>query len=202
MHIYLSRPALQTPPKFHDKTPRERKKERKCSGRGKKKREILGPPPFGAPPFWAVMATFGQTAFGQNRIWPKKVRIWPGHFRDRIWPKHIWPELVFSVFWPSVCVCCVFKILVGVFKILGGCLQDFWAFPLPLLPPPERPLPRTAPSPGPPPPPDGPKFRSFFSLPLEISFFLLSGVFSLNIGCVFEGRRGFTRQPESPNVHI
>ena len=72
----------------------------------------------------------------------------------------------------------------------------------------------------------GPKISRFFcSLPPEISFFLLSlGVFSWNFGGVlktgtlkcarleFSGcrvkprrprsRRGFTPQPESPNVHI
>ena len=37
--------ALQTPPKFHEKPPREREKRNKnCDGRGKKKREILGSP--------------------------------------------------------------------------------------------------------------------------------------------------------------
>ena len=46
-------PALQTPPKFHEKTPRETQKERNGGGKGKKKREILGLPPFGAPPFGA-----------------------------------------------------------------------------------------------------------------------------------------------------
>ena len=57
-------PALQTPPKFHEKTPRETQKERNGGGKGKKKREILGTlrgptlrgptlrgPPFGAPLF-------------------------------------------------------------------------------------------------------------------------------------------------------
>ena len=48
-------PALQTPPKFHARTPRERKKKENCGGGGKKKREILGPPPFGAPPFGAPL---------------------------------------------------------------------------------------------------------------------------------------------------
>ena len=45
-------PALQTPPKFHEKTS-QRGKERTnfAAGEGKKKREILGPPPFGPPPF-------------------------------------------------------------------------------------------------------------------------------------------------------
>ena len=125
------------------------------------------------------MPACGQTAFGQNRIWPKSV------FQsvDRIWPNLIWPELVFLVFWPCVCVsrfwvcsrlcvCCVCCVCVvssrfwwvssrflGVFKIFGA-------------------SPRT-PSPGPPPPLDGPSAGPpkislfFFSLPPEISFFLL-----------------------------
>ena len=37
-------PALQTPPKFHARTPRERKKKENCGGGGKKKRAIFGPP--------------------------------------------------------------------------------------------------------------------------------------------------------------
>ena len=37
-----------------------------------------------------------------NRIWPKphlakKIRIWPGRFRDRIWPNRIWPNRI----WPE-----------------------------------------------------------------------------------------------------
>ena len=43
--------ALQTPPKFHERTSkRERRKKENFGGRGKKKSEILGTPPFGAPP--------------------------------------------------------------------------------------------------------------------------------------------------------
>ena len=41
-------PALQTPPKFHEKTPRERRTN-EISGGSEKKREISGPPPFGPP---------------------------------------------------------------------------------------------------------------------------------------------------------
>ena len=41
--IELSAPALQTPPKFHEKTPRETQKERNGGGKGKKC-EILGGP--------------------------------------------------------------------------------------------------------------------------------------------------------------
>ena len=41
---HLRVPALQTPPKFHEKTPREREKKSEDGGkRVKKKREILGP---------------------------------------------------------------------------------------------------------------------------------------------------------------
>ena len=46
---------IKTPPKFHEKTPRETQWERNGGGKGKKKREILGPPPFGAPPFGASL---------------------------------------------------------------------------------------------------------------------------------------------------
>ena len=42
-------PAAPKPPKFHEKNPPEREERNEfCSGRGKK-RELLGPPPFGAP---------------------------------------------------------------------------------------------------------------------------------------------------------
>ena len=48
---HLSAPALQTPPKFHEKTPREGRRTNFAAGEGKKKREILGLPPF-RPHFW------------------------------------------------------------------------------------------------------------------------------------------------------
>ena len=47
---HLRVPAPQTPPKFHEKTPRQREKERKWEREREKKREILGPP-FVAPIF-------------------------------------------------------------------------------------------------------------------------------------------------------
>ena len=65
---HLSAPAVQTPPKFHEKTPRETKRANFAAGEGKK-REILA-----------------VTAFGQDHIWPKLTgRIWPSLF-GRIWP--------------------------------------------------------------------------------------------------------------------
>ena len=105
------------------------------------------------------------------------------------------------------------RFLVGVFKICGGCLQDFWAPPLN---PPS--------APGPPPPlalrRTTQNFALFcFSLPPEISFFLLSlGVLLVEfwrflkagtLKCAHLGsrrprsRRGFTRQPEnSKRAHL
>ena len=50
---HLSVPALQTPPKFHEKRPTERRKNEISGGREQKKREILGPHPFGPPPLRA-----------------------------------------------------------------------------------------------------------------------------------------------------
>ena len=50
---HLRAPALQTPPKFNEKTSQRGKKRTNFAAGGKKKREILGPPPFGAPPFGA-----------------------------------------------------------------------------------------------------------------------------------------------------
>ena len=72
-------PALQTPPKFHERTPRERKKKENCGGRREKKARNFGPPtllgstllappfwtpPFWAPPFWAP--PFGAPSFGAH----------------------------------------------------------------------------------------------------------------------------------------
>ena len=49
---HLSAPALQTPPKFHEKTPREGRKERILRRDSEKKvAPPFGPPPFEPPPF-------------------------------------------------------------------------------------------------------------------------------------------------------
>ena len=51
---HLRVPALQTPPKFHEKTPREREREKKSEDggrRGKKKSAKFWAPAFGHPPF-------------------------------------------------------------------------------------------------------------------------------------------------------
>ena len=71
---HLSAPALQTPPKFHEKTPREGRKERILWREREKKREILGFPPFGAPPFGPppfrppTFSVFGPPPFGASTL--------------------------------------------------------------------------------------------------------------------------------------
>ena len=51
----FERPALQTPPKFHERTPRERKKKENCGGKWGlptlRAPHPFGPPTFGAPTF-------------------------------------------------------------------------------------------------------------------------------------------------------
>ena len=119
-----------------------------------KKREISGPPPFGAPcfpglgPHLEILSNLTRrvcwvAAWRGGGIWQKKSEFNQVVFVtacqisvsvDHIWPDHIWPELVFLVFW------CVFNIcvLLGVFncvccEIFGRCLQDRLD-PLPPLP--------------------------------------------------------------------
>ena len=82
-------PALQTPPKFHEKTPRETPRERNGDGRGKKKREILGPHPSGPHPSGPNFSGFGgPTLLGPTRggsqksetpIWAKVGMAKVGH---------------------------------------------------------------------------------------------------------------------------
>ena len=180
-----------------------------------------------------------KTASGQKiRIWPGRFRdrIWPNSIWpefvfqsvDRIWPNHIWPELVFLMF-GHVCVCvsrfwvcstlCVVCVVLGVFncvcgvccvfKIFGGCLQDFWwglqdvwwvssrflvgvfkifggCLSKPLDPPPCW----TAP------PPDHPKISHFF--PSPAGNFILSSL----SGGSFRGILVVFEAPGRSNVHV
>ena len=104
-------PALQTPPKFHARTPRERKKKENCGGGGKKKREILGPPPFKAPPFGAppfgaphfVVPKFNiqklaeielaEVEIGRSRNWPKSKLAEADHPRARAHSSRELPDI-------------------------------------------------------------------------------------------------------------
>ena len=69
VHIRGSR-HFKTPPKFHEKTPKEGRKNENCDGRGKKKREILA----GLHSDALFIQTkrlkhqFGQSWFGQSRL--------------------------------------------------------------------------------------------------------------------------------------
>ena len=47
---HLTAPALQTPPKFHERTPKRGRKKDNCGGRGGKSAKCWAPP-LGAPPF-------------------------------------------------------------------------------------------------------------------------------------------------------
>ena len=71
---------FKTPPKFHEKTPRETQKQRNGGGKGKKKREILGLPPFEAHPSGSLLgktlklklAKVGLAKVGLSRTLPRR----------------------------------------------------------------------------------------------------------------------------------
>ena len=71
---HLRVPALQTPPKFHEKTPKERQKERKWGRETEKKREILPPPPFGARPL-AILAQGLRPVRHLSKFPPRTISI-------------------------------------------------------------------------------------------------------------------------------
>ena len=49
IRAHFRSPALQTPPKFHARTPKREKKEKNCGGRGKKKARNFGHPTLRGP---------------------------------------------------------------------------------------------------------------------------------------------------------
>ena len=91
-------------PKHHQnstKEPREGGKNEHSGGRGKNKRETLGPPPFWAPPFGAppfVVQKFNirnwpksklaEVEIGRSRIGRTRKKVG----RSRKWPKSNWPN--------------------------------------------------------------------------------------------------------------
>ena len=117
---HLSAPALQTPPKFHEKDQKRGKNNKNCGGRGKKARNFgpppfgphplglhpsgpslflglaphpWGAPPFGTPPFGALGAPpRGPTLRGPHFFW-----VWPHHDTKKLdWPKLDWPKLALA----------------------------------------------------------------------------------------------------------
>ena len=105
-------PALQTPPKFHERIPREREREERKLWREKgKKREMLGPLPFGAStlqglypsgplPFGAStlrgLYPSGPPPFGASALrglYPSGPHpLWSQNSTSKNWPKSNWPN--------------------------------------------------------------------------------------------------------------
>ena len=90
---FLAPRRFKTPPKFPRKRPKEREKKTKMvAGKGKKKREILGPPPCGSHP--SGPHPFGS--FGPPPVWgplgyhPLGLPFWVGAQREvePRWVKH------------------------------------------------------------------------------------------------------------------
>ena len=83
--------GVSTPPKFNEKTPRERQKERNGGREGKKKSEILGGPAEGGPaeggPGKSKPATTTTTTPNPEQVGPRRAgplsqarfRVWVGH---------------------------------------------------------------------------------------------------------------------------
>ena len=80
---------FKTPPKFHEKTPRETQKRAKRRQEGEEKARNFGPPTFGAPPFRGP--TLSDPTSGQ--VWPKSVTFF--------WPKSVWPKSVSAPLLPQ-----------------------------------------------------------------------------------------------------
>ena len=91
---HLSVPALQTPPKFHEKTPREREERMKFPVGESKKNPPFGPHPPGPQQKQLAkcgLAKFGQqklAKFGQMRSQMRPVEIGQMWF----WPNSVWPH--------------------------------------------------------------------------------------------------------------
>ena len=110
-------PALQTPPKFHEKTPRERKKKENCGGRREKKARNYGlptlrgstlrgstlrgptlrgstpsgPHPSGPPPFGApLFLGLGLHPRGLHPLGAPP--LWSKNSTSKNWPKSNWPK--------------------------------------------------------------------------------------------------------------
>ena len=80
--------SLQTPPTFHEKTPRETEEERAGEG---KKLEILGPPPFGTHPSGLHFSGIrGPTFFFCCSVLFLKKKA--KRLKRQFWPKSAWPK--------------------------------------------------------------------------------------------------------------
>ena len=100
-------PALQTPPKFHEKTPRETQKERNGGGKGRKRakfqashpsgRQPSGPHPEKPHPAGATLrVSFSKRWQQEHPIWPKNpfgqslpIKVGKSRFAKSDWPKSV-----------------------------------------------------------------------------------------------------------------
>ena len=167
-------PAAPKPPGFHT-TAREPKREhlrprrfkhhqiqRKRPTREGEKERNLGRSGGGrSGGLWPLLAKPHLARISVSKCWPHLAKPHWANFSVLVF----WPNFLVSLLLVLVVPCCSLLVLVGacccLVLVVCVCMvgvQDFWASPLR----------RTAL------PLDRPKFRSFFSLPPEISFFLLS----------------------------
>ena len=101
MHVWALGLSFQGPglQRHHQNStrrhPERDKKSENGTGEGKKKkREILGLPPFGAPPFWApTFSRFGPPPFEASQFGAHPP---PTRWVKRHWPKQVWPNQVAS----------------------------------------------------------------------------------------------------------
>ena len=113
---HLTPPALQTPPKFHEKTPRERQKDRTWGGEREKKTQNFwpphpsGPPPFGAPTllcptfsgFWPpTLRVRTDCETTETLILAKNGLAKNGLPKNGLAKKWIWPKNGFGQNWPG-----------------------------------------------------------------------------------------------------
>ena len=88
-------PALQTPPKFHKLTPRETQKERNVVGKGKEKREIVGPATLRCPTLRCpTCCWFGPPTLRTPTLRCPTLRCWFGQNRlNKVGQSWNWPKL-------------------------------------------------------------------------------------------------------------
>ena len=95
-------PTVRTPPKLHERTPRERRKKRQLWWERGKKREIVGSPPFGPPRFGSptlrgpTLSRFGPPPSQSHLLWSK-------NSTSKNWPKSKLAEVETgrSLNWPK-----------------------------------------------------------------------------------------------------
>ena len=130
---HLRVPAFQTPPKFHEKTPREKKSEN-GSGRGEKKPKILGlprlrPPTLRGPTLGAPPCTHTDpNGLAKNGLAQVPSRWFPRHcgihteFSISAWDATVKMARTHSPIWPTCWLQCTDRSLRSSFEAV----QNIW----------------------------------------------------------------------------